>query len=210
MSIDILAQHIEMVVTHALHPHPDNPNVGNVQAIADSIGKNGFYAPVIAQRSTSRVLVGHHRLQAAKELGAANIPVIWLDVDDDAALDIMITDNGTASLGKRDDERLAAALGRLNLSDRGLRGTGYGIRDLDAAVSRLARAEIPRPRKDQGPPPREQRPSNPGAVWDEGAGAAPNPAVGMGVFIYCGDVGTQEETFKKLTEQGYRVTLTGR
>lgn len=60
--------------------HPDNPRRGDTGLIADSIAHNGFYGAVIAQRATSRVLAGNHRLRAAVSEGLETLPVIWVDV----------------------------------------------------------------------------------------------------------------------------------
>lgn len=130
-------QQYELVSVHDLTPHPKNPNRGRTDAIEESLQENGFFGAIVAQRSTGRVLVGHHRLEAAKEQGATQVPVLWVDVNDQRALKIMLADNRTAELAHRDAEALASLLSELNL-DGGLTGTGYEQDDLDKLLEELA------------------------------------------------------------------------
>ncbi|MFC4424851.1 ParB N-terminal domain-containing protein [Deinococcus navajonensis] len=73
--------------------HPRNPNAGNVDVIAESIRTNGFYGAEVVQKSTGHILKGNHTFQAACQVGLPQIPVFWLDVDDAAALRILLVDN---------------------------------------------------------------------------------------------------------------------
>lgn len=113
-----------------LREHPDNPNRGDELSIAESIDYNSWYGAVVAQKSTGYILAGNHRFRAAVELGYKEIPVIWKDVDDEAALRIMLADNQTARRADPDEEKLTAIL--QSLPDLG--GTGY-----DSALSPLER-----------------------------------------------------------------------
>lgn len=116
---------VEMVPITAVGQHPENPNNGEVDAIAASIEVNGYYSPVVVQRSTGRILAGNHRYVALLDLGANEIPVIYVDVDDEAALRILLADNRTAALARIDDALLTPLLDRLAASEDGLLGTGY-------------------------------------------------------------------------------------
>lgn len=108
-----------------LTPHPENPRNGDVDAITESIRINGVYRPLYCQASTLRILAGNHTYAGLMDLGAQQAPVIWLDVDDDAARRIMLADNRTADLGGYDDGLLAELLKSLDGTDVGLLGTGY-------------------------------------------------------------------------------------
>jgi len=114
-----------------LTPHPRNPRNGDTDAIGDSIRHNGLYRPLYVQRSTGHVLAGNHTYQAALELGATLLPVLWLDVDDDEATRILLTDNRTADIGQYDDALLLDVLRDIATHDAGLLGTGYTPDDLD-------------------------------------------------------------------------------
>jgi ParB-like chromosome segregation protein Spo0J len=114
-----------------VRPHPENPNNGDVDAICESIEVNGMYRPVYAQKSTSFVIVGNHTWEAAKRLDAKVVPVVWLDVDDEAAKRLMLADNKIASLAMLDPSAELALLEELAASETDLQGTGYRARDLE-------------------------------------------------------------------------------
>lgn len=133
----IINQALEQVPVATLRLHPRNVNQGDVGAIHESIEANGFYGAVIAQRSTGYVLAGNHRLQAAQHAGAAEVPVIWVDVDDTEALRILLADNRTTRLGHDDPQALAELLQEI-LADAGtLQGTGYDGDALDELLRDL-------------------------------------------------------------------------
>ena len=119
--------------------HPDNPNNGDVEAVMSSIETNGMYRPVFVQRSTKWIVAGNHTWQACKELGAAEIPVVWLDVDETEAAKIMLADNRIATLAVPDPGLLLNLLDRL-AEQATLTGTGYNDYDLEV-IRHLA--EIP-------------------------------------------------------------------
>jgi DNA modification methylase len=122
----IADQEYELVAADRLTPHPDNPRRGNLAQLAESVEANGFYGAIVAQRSTGHVLAGNHRLLAARQQGLDQVPVVWLDVDDDRARRILLVDNRTNDLAAYDEESLLALLG--DLPD--LTGTGYTAEDL--------------------------------------------------------------------------------
>lgn len=108
-----------------VRPHPRNANMGDTDAIIESIQVNGFTAPVLVQRSTGFIVAGNHRYAALHELGADQIPVIWLDLDDEQALRYMVADNRSTRLGKDDLALLSDILNDLNSTDMGLTGSLY-------------------------------------------------------------------------------------
>jgi len=121
-----------------LKPHPRNVNQGDFGAIHESIEQNGFFGAVTANRRTGHILAGNHRYKVAQDAHAATIPVIWVDVDEEAELRILLADNRTARLGHDDESALAALLSELALSDDGLKGTGFDGDDLDEIIGRMA------------------------------------------------------------------------
>lgn len=105
--------------------YPDNANRGDVKAVEESISANGFYGAILVQKSSKRILAGHTRLKVAREEGAETIPGFWLDVTDEEARKILLSDNRTANLAYTDDESLFKLLASV-LDDGGtLVGTGY-------------------------------------------------------------------------------------
>lgn len=133
----ILESHTERVAIDALRPHPRNPREGDIGAIHQSIENNGFYGSVIAQKSTGFILAGNHRWQAAQQQGATEIPVTWIDVDDDHALRILLADNRTNDLASYNDNELAELLQTLRDETGTLAGTGYDGDDLDELLDDL-------------------------------------------------------------------------
>ncbi len=123
---------VDVVPIATLTPHPRNPRRGNVNAIAESITRFGQFKPLTVQRSTGHVLAGNHTLAALRGLGHDTVPVIYLDVDDDTALAILLADNRTSDLGGYDEKELARIL---NDARNALDGTGYD----DAYVREITR-----------------------------------------------------------------------
>lgn len=109
--------------------HPGNANNGDVEALEQSIDVNGFYQPIIVQRSTGHIIAGNHRYLVAHKMGATEIPVIYLDVDDEAAMRMMLADNRITRLGFDDESVLFDRLDELHDTDMGFLGTGFSNRD---------------------------------------------------------------------------------
>lgn len=138
-----------MVGLEELKTHPRNPRRGDAERIARSIMANDFYGALIVQRSTGFILAGNHRYEAAKIAGMAELPVIYVDVDDDRALRIMLVDNREADLAGYDDAELASLLQELAISDAELIGTGYTTEDLALLVASDRMLEL---EEEQAPP----------------------------------------------------------
>lgn len=129
----------ENVAIDTLAPHPDNPRIGNLSTIKDSIEQNGFYGAVVAQVSTRHILTGNHRVQALKELGRSEVPVLWIDCDDARAKQIMLADNRSSDVATYDDSKLLELLDSLP----SLNGTGYDADDLNDLLASVQ--EMPTP-----------------------------------------------------------------
>lgn len=182
MTVRLNKQKFEMVgitgETDRLKEHPDNPKRGDVDAIKESMEINGFFGAVVAQKSTGYVLAGNHTFRTAAAEGVDRIPVLWIDVDDDAALRILLADNKIAELGFMDEEALDAALSKLD----GLAGTGYsGVED---AIREEENRE-PEPEPDPGPPTADDVPDD-------------DFVSQFGVVIVCTDQEQQEAVFAAL------------
>jgi DNA modification methylase len=126
-------QAYELVAIDRIKPHPRNAKKGNVEVIRASIERNGFYGALVVQRRTGEILVGNHRWKAAKLVGLAEVPVIWVQVDDATERRLLLVDNRSSDLGEYDEEALLGLLKELQ-ADQGLDGTGYTEADLDALI----------------------------------------------------------------------------
>lgn len=156
-----LAQQVyDLTPIEKVRPHPDNPRRGDVDSISESIEANGFYGAVVAQRSTGHILAGNHRWFAAQAAGLAEVPVIWVDVDDDKARRILLADNRTNDKAGYDNAALLSVLEELAVSPEALLGTGYDpvalddLRALAGDVEMLAPVE---PRGDYAEAPGEEQ-----------------------------------------------------
>lgn len=133
----IINSDLEFVPANQLITHPKNVRQGDVGAIFESIQENGFFGTLVVQRSTNHILAGNHRFRAALEAGIDMFPVIYVDVDDDQALRILLADNRTNDLATNDESALIELLKELNATERGLSGTGYDGDSLDEMISAL-------------------------------------------------------------------------
>jgi hypothetical protein len=125
----------EVVPVEQLRQHPDNPNVGDVDAIGDLIEENGFVGSVVAQRSTGFILGGNHTWEAAVAHGMTEISVQWVDCDDSRARRIMLGLNRPRDLAVYDEPVLVRVLRELAEEDLGYAGTGFFAEDLAALAA---------------------------------------------------------------------------
>jgi hypothetical protein len=122
------------VTSGKIQVHPDNARQGNLELIKESIRENGFYGAIVAQRNTGHILVGNHRFMAATEEGLTEVPVMWVDKNDDEARRLLLIDNRSSDTGTYDDEALAELLNMVRMEMDSLVGTGYADDDLDALL----------------------------------------------------------------------------
>lgn len=130
-----IAALIETVPIQSLREHPRNPRRGSIPVIKASIQENGFYGCIVAQRSTGFILAGNHRWRAAMEEGLADVPVYWVDVDDEAAIRILLADNRSNDLATYNRESLVELLSGL-VGDLG--GTGYNDADYRVLLDKVS------------------------------------------------------------------------
>lgn len=180
---EMVQQEYEVVAIDEVHPHPDNPNSGDLDLIGESISENGWYGAVIVQRSSGRILAGNHRWAAARAAGATEIPVIYKDVDDVVALRILLADNETARQAVVDMDQVSSLLRRLG----SVKGTGF------RALEALARDEEAdeAARVDEDP----ELDTTPGENLD----------TQYGVIVMVDDEAMQEEVYTELKGRGFTV-----
>lgn len=124
----------ELVDPSTLKQHPKNARRGNVGVIDDSVEANGFYGALVVQRSTRTILKGNHTHRVAMKRCMAQVPVVWVEVDEPTSLRILAVDNRANDLGGYDDKLLRDLLGEMRAANN-LVGTGY---DDDALAKILA------------------------------------------------------------------------
>jgi len=122
-----------------LKPHPENPNHGDVNQIAESLEQNGQYRSVVANVDGT-ILAGHHVVQAAKNIGWESLRVDVVDADENSARKILLADNRIAELGPGMD--MDVLLEVLNNLDGDLLGTGYDDKYLEMLEEIVAGAPL--------------------------------------------------------------------
>lgn len=133
-----IIQETAEVAVADLRPYHKNPRRGDLQAIAESLAKNGQYRAIVVNRGTktkrkNEVLAGNHTYLAAQQLGWDTLAAHIVDVDEKAAGRIVASDNRTSDLAEYDDVALLQLL--QDLGD--LEGTGWEPGDVDALLAEL-------------------------------------------------------------------------
>src|SRR6266700_4073355 len=126
----------------ALKPDPKNPRSHSpkqIRQLARSIETFGFNAPILVDREL-RVIAGHGRLSACRELGWAEVPTIELGhLTDLQARAFMVADNRLAENATWDDRLLAAELKDLSLTelDFTIEVTGFERGEIELRIAGL-------------------------------------------------------------------------
>lgn len=110
-------------------PAPYNYNNGDVELICESIEQDGMYRPIYAQLATGHIIGGNHTYMACAALGAKDIPVVFLDVDDTTAKRLMIKDNEIAKRAKPDTGLLAELLEQIKAAEPDVPLDSTGVTD---------------------------------------------------------------------------------
>lgn len=131
---------IELVALAAIKPNPRNArkhSAKQIEHLKAIIGKVGFVVPALVDQD-NRLIAGHGRLEAAKQLGMPAIPVIRLHNLNEAEFRILaLADNRIAELADWDETVLKLELSELVLEDFELSIadlTGFDAPHIDALV----------------------------------------------------------------------------
>jgi ParB-like chromosome segregation protein Spo0J len=110
-----------------------------VRAIARSIEAFGFNAPILIDRNR-QIVAGHGRYEAAKLLGLAQVPVIFLDhLTETQAKAYMLADNKLTDRSAFDDAKLAVQLKELSelVLDFDIEAIGFELPEIDFRIQSL-------------------------------------------------------------------------
>jgi DNA modification methylase len=123
-----------------LKPDPANPRLHSkkqIRQIANSIEVFGFIVPILIDRD-GKVIAGHGRLLACRELGITEVPTLCLDhLTPAQARAFMIADNRLAEIASWDDRLLAQQLKDLSLLglDFSLEVIGFEMGEIDLRIA---------------------------------------------------------------------------
>jgi site-specific DNA-methyltransferase (adenine-specific) len=134
MSGNIAASIQELAVpVSELRPYSQNPRIGDVGSLIESLKANGQYRPIVVRKGTGEILAGNHTYKAAIELGWNEVAATFVDCDDEQAARIVLVDNRSNDLADYDESVLAGILSELD----DLTGSGYSADDLAALLQEL-------------------------------------------------------------------------
>jgi DNA modification methylase len=131
-----------------LKPDPSNPRRHarkQVRQIAHSITEFGFNVPVLIDRE-NKVIAGHGRLLACRELGGSEVPTLCLDHLTPAQVRAFrIADNRLTEISTWDDRLLAEELKELSLLglDFDIEVTGFEMGEIDLRIASLEKPPEP-------------------------------------------------------------------
>ena len=131
---------VEYIDPEQLKPFADNPrhhSERNIQDIQRSIKQFGFTNPILVRREDNMVIAGHGRLQSAQELGVEQVPVIYLDFNENDARLYAITDNRTAETSEWDLLALDDLVQALEAEGVDLVETGFEIDELEELLEEV-------------------------------------------------------------------------
>lgn len=157
----------EWVHVDDLKPNPRNPrrHGQEVLRLARTILRTTWGAPILAQRSTRRIIGGHGRLEAAREIlagievdgelrgghehvfargapGPGFVPVRWLDVSDAEADAMTLADNARGLQGEDDAVLIAEMAAQFGRESELMRDVGYSAEVLDRMIATAGDAII--------------------------------------------------------------------
>lgn len=128
--------------------YPGNARRGDIDLIAESLGKLGQYKPIVVNKDGT-ILAGNHTVMAAQRLGWETIDVHRVDVDDDTAKRIVIVDNKANDQSTYDVEDLVNLLTELPT----LEATGFTRDEVDQLLESLDDIDADIPERPAEPTP---------------------------------------------------------
>lgn len=123
---------IETVPIDSVIPYARNPrkNTGAIAKVAASLKEFGWQQPIVCDRE-SVIIVGHTRLEAARTLGYAEVPIVKaLNLSPEQAKAYRIADNRTGEEADWDFELLKLELMDLQALNFPLLDTGFDLSEM--------------------------------------------------------------------------------
>ena len=164
---------VEQVPLDTLTLDPENARLhkpAQIKQIAKSIEAFGYNAPILVDRD-GKVLAGHGRLMACRQLGRTDVPVIRLEhLTPAQARAFAIADNRLGETSTWDEKALAGhfkVLAELDL-DFSLEATGFTMGEIDLKIEGLG-DPVADDDPDDAPAPSGPAVANLGDLWTLGS-----------------------------------------
>ena len=211
VKIELRGRQISLLAISDLVPSPQNPRKHSrpqVRAIAKSIEAFGFNSPILIDRNR-QIVAGHARFEAAKLLGLAQVPVVFLDhLTETQAKAYRLADNKLTDRSNWDDAMVATQLKELSelVLDFDIEAIGFELPELDLRIQSLDDPGVA-DRADEFNVANGPAVSRPGDLW-----------LLDGHRLYCGnalDAGSytilmnDEKAAAVFTDQPYNVKIDG-
>jgi DNA modification methylase len=164
----IVTERIEALIPWSANARTHSPK--QVRQIAGSIKSFGFTNPVLID-DQRRILAGHGRVAAARQLGLAEVPCLRLDhMSEDQKRAYVIADNRLAEKAGWDREILAIELGALAEADLDfdLGVIGFDPGEIDLFISETASGEMADPTDEALPDLEKRAVTRAGDLWQLG------------------------------------------
>lgn len=116
----------------SLIPDPANArqhNEQNIQTVVNSLRTFGQVEPLIAQKSTRRLIAGHGRIEAMQLIHWEEADVVFLDVSDDEATRLALVLNRSAELATWNIEMLPRLLSSIKAAGGDVGALGWSEED---------------------------------------------------------------------------------
>lgn len=139
-----MEQKIEYLSVSSIKPYENNPrnNTFAIDAVAKSIEKNGFRAPVLVDKDMV-IIAGHTRWLAAQKLGMDKVPcIIEDDMSEEQVRAYRLADNKTAEASSWNDELLQAELSALQQQGYELTDMGFSEAELSELLGEVSDADF--------------------------------------------------------------------
>ena len=137
---------VEYMDINELKPLIGNPREHtdrNINDITKSIKRFGWTNPIIVRKADNMIVAGHGRVEAAKNQGLEQVPVVYVDMSENDAKLYNITDNRTAETSEWDHAQLNTLIEELNgLPDIDIEDTGFYTHELEMMMNGEDEPEI--------------------------------------------------------------------
>lgn len=145
---DIKSKNIELVDIESIVQNPKNANKHpkeQIERLEKLIKYQGFRNPLIISNRTGFLVVGHGRLEVAKNLGMKKVPVIKQDFENEAQeYSYLISDNEIARWASLDNDLVYEELKHIELEDIELLGIeDFEVPEIETLDPQTDEDEVP-------------------------------------------------------------------